>query len=319
MKIIYDIFTYTEQIKNSFVSIGNFDGIHRGHRELINSCIDEAKKNNGSSVVFTFYNHTKEMVGEGNGPKLIHTIEEKIYALELLGVDYLILQPFNKEFSELSGKEFTEKILLNKLDTREVFVGFNFQFGKNRCYDVKDFKKIGKEHNIKIREVPEVKIDEKIVSSTAIRAHILKGELEVVNRLLGTPLILIGEVVHGRKIGRVIGFPTANLERVNKAYLPYGLYGGVCKILGSDIEYDCVVNIGKNPTLKPGEKSIEVHILNFNKDIYGMKLIVQLIKHLRKEIKFSGIEELKTQISLDIKNWSEYLATVKRSENGINS
>jgi riboflavin kinase/FMN adenylyltransferase len=319
MKIIYDIFNYEEKINNAYVSIGNFDGVHRGHKALINSCIDEARKNNGVSVVFTFYNHTKETVGKGIVPKFINTLEEKIYSLELLGIDYLILQPFTKEFSELTGEEFIEKIILNKLNTREIFVGFDFHFGKNRCYDVKDLKDIGEKKHIKIREVSEIRIEDKVVSSTAIRNHILNGDLTTVNHLLDSPLILIGEVIHGRKIGRVMGFPTANLERVNKAYLPYGIYGGACKILGSDIEYDCVVNIGKNPTLKPNEKSVEVHILNFDKDIYGKKLVVQLIKHLRKEIKFSGIEELKKQIFLDIDNWKEYLETLKGSENGINS
>lgn len=314
MKIIYDVFTLKEEIKNSYIAIGNFDGVHIGHKELISSAVKSAKKHGGVSIVFTFDTHPREMLAHHETPRLINSIEEKSYLLEKLGVDYLVLQPFNQEFCNLSGEKFIEKVLKEQLNSKEIFVGFNFGFGKNRSHGIKELKEICGRYSIKIREIPPVKIDERVVSSTLIRALILEGELSVVNHYLGEPLTIIGEVVHGKKLGRTIGFPTANLERKNKAYLPYGIYGAVVKIENSEKEYDAVVNIGKNPTLKPGEKSIEVHILNFSGDLYGKKLVVQLIKHLREEIKFSGIDSLKEQIGADVKGWKEYLKNLERGE-----
>lgn len=312
MEIIYDIFSLKEKLKNSYTAIGNFDGVHIGHKELINSAVKTAKKHNGVSVVFTFYNHPREVIEHHETPKLINSVEEKSYLLEKLGVDYLVLQPFTKEFCNLSPEEFIEKVLKEQLNSKEIFVGFNFGFGKNRAHGVKELKEICKTYEIKVREIAPIKVDEKIISSTLIRNLILNGELSVVNHYLGEPLTVIGEVVHGKKLGRTIGFPTANLERKDKAYLPYGIYGAVVKIGKNEKEYDGVVNIGKNPTLKPGEKSIEVHILDFSGDLYGKKLVIQLIKHIREEMKFCGIESLKKQISEDVETWKKYLRDIEK-------
>ncbi len=314
MKIIDNIFNHSEKIERAYVTIGNFDGVHLGHKKLIREAVKAAKKNKGVSVVFTFFNHPKEVINFSNAPKLINTIEEKTYLFEKLGVDYVIFQPFTQEFLSLSGEEFVKKILHEYIDSKEVFVGFNFGFGKNRAYNVMDLKELCLQYNIKVKEMKPVTIGGKVISSTLIRNTISNGDLHKVNCYLGEPYLIVGEVIHGKKFGKMMGFPTANLERTDKAHLPYGIYGGLIKIEGYRKEFDAVINIGRNPTLKPGEKSIEVHILNFEEDIYGKKIYLQVIKHVRAEMRFSTMEELKSKIAEDVSYWRKYLKNIK---NGV--
>ncbi|MGL4688158.1 MAG: bifunctional riboflavin kinase/FAD synthetase [Fusobacteriaceae bacterium] len=314
MKIIDDIFKCSEKIEKAYVTIGNFDGVHLGHKKLIREAVKAAKKNKGVSVVFTFLTHPKEVISSLNAPKLINTIEEKIYLLKKLGVDYVIFQPFTKEFLSLSGEAFVKTILHEHIDSKEVFVGFNFCFGKNRAYNVSDLRVFCLKYNMKVKEMKPVTIGGKVISSTLIRNTILNGELQKINCYLGEAYLIVGEVIHGKKLGQTMGFPTANLERTEKAHLPYGIYGGLVKIEGYKKEFDAVINIGRNPTLKPGEKSIEVHILNFQDDIYGKKIYVQIIKHIRAEVKFANIEELKVKIGQDVFYWRQYLKNIK---NGV--
>lgn len=313
MKVIYDIFENKDLIKNSYVAIGSFDGIHLGHKKLIGSAVETAKNHGGKSVVFTFYSHPKEVTNRSNAPKLINSLEEKIYLLEKMGVDYLVLQPFNQEFSHMEPDEFVSKVLKKYLETKEVFVGFNFGFGKGRSANVKDLEKFCLEHHIKVREIPPVKVFDRVVSSTGIRHAILNGDLSTVNSFLGEPLLISGIVVHGKKLGRQMGIPTANLERTDRSYLPYGIYGGTVVIDGESLgkEYNALINIGRNPTLKPGEKSIEIHILDFDGDIYDERIFVRIIKHLRDEKKFTSMDALKNQINKDIESWREFLKNIE--------
>lgn len=331
MKLILDVFENKEKIENAYVAIGNFDGVHKGHRALIEKVVQEAKEKNGVSVVFSFMNHTKSVVKEDEVPELINTTEEKLYLLEKLGVDIVVLQPFTQKFCNLTGEEFVEEILIKHLDAKELCVGFNFRFGRGKSHGAEELHKICESHNMSFTKVPAVKVsmedkddsnNKKVISSTLIRDLIVKGEIEKVNAYLGEPYIIIGEVIHGRKLGRVLGFPTANLEMKDKAYLPYGIYGGYAEIIEEEKEnnkdgnnngnlyskrYNVVINIGKNPTLKPGERTIEVHILDFDKDIYGKKLYISVIKYLREEVKFGSMDELKNQIAKDIESWKNQL------------
>ena len=283
MKIIEDVLLTNEKFQNTYIAIGAFDGIHIGHRALIIKAVENAKKNGGKSVVFTFLNHPLERINIRKAPKLINSLEEKIHIIKSLGVDYLIMQPFTEKFSNETPENFVKEILKRKLDAQEVFVGFNFSFGKGGLGNSENLKEFGLENNIKIGIEEPVKLHGKIVSSTYIREKLTQGELKIANLCLGAPFLIIGEVVHGRKLGRVMGFPTANLKILNKIYPPFGIYGGKVKIEGNENKWDAVINIGKNPTLKPDEKSIEVHILDFDKDIYGRKIYVSLIEHLRDE------------------------------------
>lgn len=313
MKIIEDILLTEENFKDTYVAIGAFDGIHIGHKELILKAVNSAKKNSGKSVVFTFLNHPTEIIEGKKIPCLINSLEEKFYLLELLEVDYLILQPFTKEFSDKTANEFVSEILKDKLDAKEVFVGFNFSFGKGAKGKVKDLEELSNQNNIKANILSPVKIGDKIVSSTYIRELLVSGNLELANQFLGHNFLIIGEVIHGRKKGRTMGFPTANLKILNKMYPSFGIYGGTVKIEGEDKVWDAVINIGRNPTLKPGEESIEVHLLDFDKDIYGKKIYVSLEEFLRKEQKFNSIEELKETITKDVLNWKNKIKGKKNA------
>lgn len=312
MKIINDIFETTEIFEDSYTAIGTFDGLHYGHQQLIKGAIKKAKENGGKSVVFTFANHPMEIINIEKAPKCINTLEEKIYLFEKMGIDYLILQPFNKKFADLTAIEFVE-ILKNKVNSKELFVGFNFSFGEGGKAKTKDLISLGESMGMKVNEIPAVSIDGEVISSTLIRKNIQRGEFEDVNKYLGHKFLIIGEVIHGKKIARQLGFPTANIKMANRLYPPNGIYGATLMIEGENIKRDGVVNIGVNPTLKPGEKSVEVHILDFNEEIYGKKIYVEVIKFMREEKKFTSVDELKKVIGNDVKNWQNY---IKVRENG---
>ncbi|MGL6115507.1 bifunctional riboflavin kinase/FAD synthetase [Cetobacterium sp. SF1] len=307
MIIVNDILNCDIEFKNSYVAIGAFDGIHKGHRELIERAVSDARAKGGKAIIFTFANHPLETIDVARAPKLINSKEEKIHILASLGVDCLIMQPFTKEFANMDPVYFIEKILKEKLDAREIYIGFNFTFGKGGKAKAEDMSNLSREYEIHVNIVSPVTINGEVVSSTSIREKILKGDLEGTNLFLGSPFLIIGEVVHGKKLGRVMGFPTANLKILNKIYPPFGIYGGRVFIEGEGKERDAVINIGRNPTLKPGEQSIEVHILDFNGDIYHKRIYVRLLKHLRNEKKFGSMEELKETINSDVQNWREYL------------
>lgn len=305
MIVLEDILHNKEKFEKTYVAIGAFDGIHIGHRTLIKKAVNEAKKNGGKSIVFTFLNHPLEIVNSKKAPKLINSLEEKKHIIEQLGVDYLILQPFTKEFSDKTPKEFVADILEKILKAKKIFVGFNFTFGRGGNGTTDSLKILCDEKGIDVNIEEAIKMEEKVVSSTYIRQMLSQGKLEIANRCLGQPFLIMGVVEHGRKLGRVLGFPTANLKILNKIYPPFGIYGGKVKIENEDRVYDAVINIGKNPTLKPDEKSIEVHILDFNRDIYGKKIYVSLYEFLREEKKFNSMDELKETIAKDIINWKE--------------
>ncbi|MGX6592001.1 bifunctional riboflavin kinase/FAD synthetase [Cetobacterium ceti] len=316
MVIINDILNCDIDLKNSYVAIGAFDGIHRGHRELIESAVARARANNGKAVIFTFANHPLETIDIRKAPKLINSREEKVHILASLGVDYLIMQPFTKDFANMDPEYFVGHVLKEIMNTKEIFIGFNFSFGKGGKAKTEELKKFGEKYSVLVNVIEPVKINGEIVSSTIIRDRILKGNLEETNLFLGAPFLIIGEVIHGKKLGRVMGFPTANLKILNKIYPPFGIYGGKVLIEGEHSERSAVINIGRNPTLKPGEQSIEVHILDFNGDIYGKKIYVRLLKYMRNEKKFNSMEELKATINGDVKNWREFL---KEENNGFSS
>lgn len=303
MKVIVDIQKSEERLKNSYVALGTFDGVHRGHRVLINSAIEEAKKNGGISVVYTFLNHPLEIIAPERVPKMINTIDEKLRLLEEMGVDYVVLQTFDEKYAETSKEEFIDKILIEYLGAKEIFVGFNYTFAERGSGNVEYLRKVAPKKGIKLNEIKAIEYKGQVLSSTLIRKFILEGKIEEANMFLGRPFFISGEVEHGKKLGRVLGFPTANLKVVNKVYPPFGIFGGTVLIEGEKEKYNAVVNIGKNPTLKPGELSVEVHILDFNRDIYGKKIDVSIEKHLRDEKKFSSMEELRQGIRNDVENW----------------
>ena len=308
MKVIKNILDIEENLQKSYVAIGNFDGLHTGHRTIIKRAMERAKEKDGVSIVFTFQNHPMELLRkDGRSVKYNNTNEEKLFMLEKIGVDYVVLQPFTQDFADLTPLEFV-RLLKNKLGVEEIFVGFNFSFGKGGVAKTKDLVYLGEGEGIYVHEFKAITSGEDVISSTLIRKSMMTGEFERALKLLGHPMIVIGEVIHGKKIARKLGFPTANIQIKDRLYPPFGIYGAKLQIEGEDqIRYG-VINVGVNPTLKPGEFSLEVHILNFDEDIYGKKMYIELMEYLRTEEKFDSVEELVACIANDVAVWT------KRSE-----
>ena len=315
MIVVNDILTSNIEFEDTYVAIGNFDGVHYGHKKLINETIKAARENSKKAVVFTFEKHPLEFLFPERKFDYINTNEEKLYLLESLGVDVVIMQKLDKNFLEYTPLEFV-RILKNKLKVKEIFVGFNFSFGKGGLGTAEDLEYLAEVHNIKVNELPPVTLDGELVSSSAIRRKIANSDFDGAIKLLDHPMIVIGEVIHGKKIARQLGFPTTNIKMDNnRLYPPSGIYGAFLQVSdkNSKVLYG-VVNIGYNPTLKQ-EMSLEVHILDFDREVYGEKMYIQIVKFMRKEKKFSSIDELKATIQADVDRWKLFKREMKYGRN----
>ena len=311
MIVVNDILTSNIEFEDTYVAIGNFDGVHYGHKKLINETIKAARENSKKAVVFTFEKHPLEFLFPERKFDYINTNEEKLYLLESLGVDVVIMQKLDKNFLEYTPLEFV-RILKNKLKVKEIFVGFNFSFGKGGLGTAEDLEYLAEVHNIKVNELPPVTLDGELVSSSAIRRKIANSDFDGAIKLLDHPMIVIGEVIHGKKIARQLGFPTTNIKMDNnRLYPPSGIYGAFLQVSdkNSKVLYG-VVNIGYNPTLKQ-EMSLEVHILDFDREVYGEKMYIQIVKFMREEKKFSSIDELKATIQADVDRWKLFKREMK--------
>ena len=311
MIVVNDILTSNIEFEDTYVAIGNFDGVHYGHKKLINETIKAARENSKKAVVFTFEKHPLEFLFPERKFDYINTNEEKLYLLESLGVDVVIMQKLDKNFLEYTPLEFV-RILKNKLKVKEIFVGFNFSFGKGGLGTAEDLEYLAEIHNIKVNELPPVTLDGELVSSSAIRKKIANSDFDGAIKLLDHPMIVIGEVIHGKKIARQLGFPTTNIKMDNNRLSPpSGIYGAFLQVSdkNSKVLYG-VVNIGYNPTLKQ-EMSLEVHILDFDREVYGEKLYIQIVKFMREEKKFSSIDELKATIQADVDRWKLFKREMK--------
>jgi len=284
------------------ITVGIFDGVHKGHDKIIKTLVDNAKKLNTESVIFTFWPHPQHVInGHNKEIKLLNTIDEKIELLEKAGIDHLIIYPFTKEFSKLSSKEFVEQFLVNKLKINTLIVGYDNHIGNNKEGNYEQLKKLAEIYNFNLVRVAEQKKDKKNISSTNIRNDLISGNIELANSCLGYNYSVTGKIIEGNKIGNTIGFPTANIEIAEKyKLLPAdGVYA--VEVLINEKTYPGMLNKGIRPTLKnqDNKPSIEIHIIDFGKKIYGEKITVKFIKKLRDEIKFDNIELLKQQLNKD--------------------
>ena len=285
-----------KQNKN-IVILGNFDGVHKGHQIILKKSVNKAKEENLKSIVYTFNEYPK------NKQTKITTCSEKAYLLNENGIDYLYLEQFEK-VRNYTPKEFVEKVLVDTLNAKEVYCGFNFTFGKEKSGDVSILEKLLKEKNIKLNVQEPVRDENKeIISSTRVRNYIKEGNFEKVRELLGHNFIILGEVIYGKQLGRVIGFPTANLKFENKIYPEFGVYGVKIHIQGDEKIYNGVMNIGRNPTVDVGVLSVETNIFDFNEDIYGKIILIEVLENIRYEKKFSSVDKLKEQIGKDASYW----------------
>jgi len=298
MKIFNNIQSYSSE-KESILTIGTFDGVHIGHNKILTKLVEESKKNNLSSLIMTFFPHPRIVLQKSEEIKMIDTMDEKIHLFEKTGVDNLIIQPFDENFSKIRAKEFVEEILVKKLNIKHIIIGYDHRFGKDREASVEDLKKFGLNYMFTVEEIAAQEIHSIAISSTKIRNAILKGEIKKCNEYLGRNFMLTGEVVHGDGLGKKINFPTANIEIIDtyKIIPKNGVYL-VKTIINSEI-YFGMMNIGVRPTIGGKNKSLEIHFFNFKDNIYNKTISVEIICKIRDEEKFSSIDELKIQLKKD--------------------
>ena len=298
MKVIQDIQNYSSHTK-SILTIGTFDGVHIGHQKIIKALVKKAHNKKLLANVLTFFPHPRMVLQKNSQIKLIDTLAEKETFLKKLGVDTLIIHPFSKEFSKLSALEFTRDILVNQLKIVELFIGYDHRFGKNREATVVDLTAFGKTYDFKVNIIPAQDVSTITVSSTKIRAAILNGDFIKVVDFLGRFFQLSGIVTKGQSLGRTINFPTANLliDSQHKIIPPKGVY--LVSIFHDENQYYGMMNIGTRPTLNGDKQTIEVHIFEFDKNIYDNTLTIHLIEKIRDEQKFESLNVLKKQLIKD--------------------
>jgi len=314
VKIFRDLNDLAE-FNNSVVTIGTFDGVHLGHQKILTKLKKEAKSIKGESLLFTFYPHPRMVIfPDSHNLKLIQTIDEKIESLQDFGLDNLIIYPFNKEFSRLTAFEFVRDILVHKLRVRKLVIGYDHQFGRNREGNIEFLKEAADMFDFDVIEIPAEEINEVNVSSTKIRNSITEGNIDKANDFLGKPFQIGGEVIQGKMIGRELGYPTINLKLTNELkIMPLdGVYAVEIKI--KDEKHFGMMNIGMNPTVQnksAEQKKYEVHLFDFDEDIYGEKVVILFRQFIRKEKTFDNLDELKKQIQIDEKNIRNYFNTNK--------
>ena len=300
MKIYTDLKDFSAL--NPVVTIGTFDGVHLGHRKVIRRLQELAHKVKGETVIFTFYPHPRLVLSEeNNGLRLINTLEEKKVLLEAAGIDHLVIYPFTKEFSKLSYVEFVEQILVKQLGMKYLVVGYDHRFGHNREGKYEDLKVFADQLNFKIERQDVLNMDKINVSSTKVRKAISEGDIKTANKYLGYRFFIKGDVIDGKKLGHKIGFPTANIDPQESYKLvpKDGVYA--IKINVDDKRYLGMLNIGVRPTVNNqlDNRSIEVHILDFDQDIYYRNITIHFYQRIRNEQFFNSIDELKAQLSKD--------------------
>ena len=312
MNVVNGIENYKANSK-SILTIGTFDGVHLGHQKIITSLVTKAKQKSLQANILTFFPHPRMVLQKESNLKLIDTLEEKQNLLSELGIDNLIIQPFSKEFSKLTAIEFTRDVLVNELGMSALMIGYDHRFGKNREASVEDLITYGQSYNFEVTVIPAQDIFSITVSSTKIRDAIKISNFKKVNQFLGRPYELNGKVIKGNGVGRTIKYPTANIEikEIYKLIPPKGVY--LVKIYLDENEFSGMMNIGNRPTINGLNQTIEVHIFNFDKDIYGKNLKVCFLKKIRKEKKFDSLPSLKSQLKKDEEYCKRILA--EHSEN----
>ncbi len=299
MKIYKNIEDF-KGVKNPIVTIGTFDGVHVGHQKIIDRMRAVANKVDGETVLLTFYPHPRLVIHpDSKNLRFINIQKRKIELLEKAGIDHLIIIPFTKEFSKLTSNQFIKEYIAEKIQARKLIIGYDHHFGKNRLGDFSILYDLGKKYNFEVEKIPAQDVENIAVSSTKIRKALNEGKIKIANNLLGYEYSITGVVVQGNKIGRTIGFPTANIELEDeyKLITANGVYA-------SRVEYEGVIyqgmsNIGVRPTVNHSDLTIEVNIFDFDKEIYGETISIYFVDRIRSEVKFDDLEALKTQLILD--------------------
>ncbi|MGE5680027.1 MAG: bifunctional riboflavin kinase/FAD synthetase [Bacillota bacterium] len=313
MNIFYDINRVNKE-KGTVLTIGTFDGFHRGHQQIIEQLVQEARRTHGRSFLITFEPHPRSVLSKDFDLKLLTTIEEKLELIEAAGVDNVLIINFTPEFSKLSSDEFIEKLIVEKIGLKELVIGYDHRLGRNRGGDENSLRELGKLLNFNVKPVYAVKIGDDAVSSTKIRHALAEGDLQKANLYLGRNYSFSGNVVQGAMRGRTLGFPTINVALGdNKKVIPaHGVYLTALKIGNDQTKHYGMMNIGMRPTFGDTvELVIEVYIFNFSRDVYGEKVEIEVIKRLRDERKFQSKEALITQMENDKKEAIEIIKQLK--------
>ena len=297
--------------ENTVATIGTFDGVHIGHQKIIERLVNTAKKENLKSTVLTFFPHPRMVLQKDANIKLINTIDERRKILETQGLDYLVIKPFTTSFSRLTAEEFVTKVLVEQLNVKKVIIGYDHHFGRNRAANIDDLKRFGQTYNFEVEEISAQDINDVSISSTKIRTALMDGDIQTANLFLGYNFMLEGTVVKGKGLGKTIGFPTANINiKEDYKLIPkQGVY-----VIQSQYHKQTVygiMNIGTNPTINKDDKQfIEVHLFNFNKNIYNDIITVEFLHRIRDEQKFDSIEDLKNQIQHDKTNALNFIKEI---------
>jgi riboflavin kinase/FMN adenylyltransferase len=299
MKLHKDV-EHLPNFRNAVITIGTFDGVHEGHKKIIDTLKQEAEKIDGESVIITFHPHPRKVVSSAIlGIRLINTLEEKIELLEKTGIDHLVVIPFTEVFANQIAEEYIQNFLIERFHPHTIIIGYDHRFGRDRQGDYRLLEKMAPVYNYQLKEIPKQDIDEIAISSTNIREAIIHGDVDTANKLLGYEFFFEGEVVDGDKLGRKLGYPTANIRITNeeKIHLGDGIYAVTVDMKGQS--FKGMMSIGFRPTVDGKKRVFEVNIFEFDKQIYGETLRVYVKKYLRPEKKFDSIDDLVQQISLD--------------------
>ncbi len=299
MHIYHHIDEFT-RLNNAVVTIGTFDGVHTGHRKIISRIKELAAETGGETVILTFFPHPRMILHpEDESIKLINTINEKAELLEQLGVDHLIITPFSRDFSNQTAEEYIRDVLVNKMGTKKIVIGYDHRFGKDRMGGLDDLLHLSPVYGFDVIEIPEQDIYEVAISSTRIREALLNGAIELANTFLSYPFFITGNVIRGDQIGRQIGYPTANIviEEKYKLIPLDGIFA--VKVKTGDTVYNGMAYIGTRPTINGTTRNIEVNLFDFDKDIYNQQICMEFYHFIRDDMKFDSLDSLKEQIRKD--------------------
>jgi len=297
---IYNHFSEFKKLENAVVTIGTFDGVHFGHQKILKRLCELAKATGGESVILTFFPHPRLIIDPENQQlKMINTVEEKAKILANIGVDHLIITPFTRDFSNLTPAEYIKQILIDTIGVKNIIVGYDHRFGKDRQGGMSDLQEFAGIYGFEIEEIPEQDINDVAVSSTKVRTALLEGDVALAASFLGYNFSIHGRVIKGDKIGRTIGFPTANIfvEETYKLIPSDGIYAVTVEL--NAVVYKGMAYIGQRPTINGMTRNIEVNIFDFSQEIYGQLITMNFLKFLRHDVKFTGLEALKDQLHDD--------------------
>lgn len=300
MKILRSLNEIHQKFSNPVLTLGNFDGVHRGHQAIFKKVVERARAIQGTSIAFTFEPHPLKVLAPDRSPKLLNTFRAKMELIADMGIDIAICAKFTSEFAAQDPEDFARKVLHEQIGVKEIFVGYDYAFGKGRGGSIASLRAVGEASGFVVNVVNPVRVNNVIASSSTVREFISTGKVEEAAELLGRYYAIEGEIVHGSRRGHKLGFPTANVRTPNELLPPYGVYAVRAKVDGDS--YDGVAAIGVRPTFDTGFFSIEVYLFDFYRDIYGKQMEVSFIRYLREEKKFSDPNALIEQMHRDVED-----------------